>query len=240
MPVGHLRHHRVPKRLSLLVFALFFLIIEAQDQDPSSHPSSSFLLSPVHDEYIVLFGRRLAMGEQEARLSLIMGPAGPDSWEVVSRSNPATVFLNTSDFTLIKLFDIGLLEALKARADMSVVPQKMIRHKIVQTATSDEESVMEPGPRSRKLLGIGVADSIPFLLGAAKPWARGFTGAGVNVAVFDTGLADSHPHFRNVVARWDFTDDGIVDDIIGHGTFVAGVIASQSQSCPGFAPGKSE
>lgn len=53
--------------------------------------------------------------------------------------------------------------------------------------------------------------------------------------MFDTGLRNNHPHFRNVAEITNWTDEGTSDDGIGHGTFVAGVIASQDE-CLGFAP----
>lgn len=66
-------------------------------------------------------------------------------------------------------------------------------------------------------------------------WSKGHTGRGVKVAIFDTGLARSHPHFRRVTDRTNWTDEKHLDDGLGHGTFVAGVIASSSE-CLGFAP----
>ena len=66
-------------------------------------------------------------------------------------------------------------------------------------------------------------------------WSMGHTGKGVKVAVFDTGLARNHPHFRRVRDRTNWTDEKSLDDGLGHGTFVAGVISSVSD-CLGFAP----
>ena len=60
-------------------------------------------------------------------------------------------------------------------------------------------------------------------------------GKGVRVAVFDTGLPQNHPHFKRVRDRSNWTDEKSLDDGLGHGTFVAGVIASSSE-CLGFAP----
>ena len=60
-------------------------------------------------------------------------------------------------------------------------------------------------------------------------------GTGVKVAVFDTGLAKTHPHFKKIKERTNWTSEKTLDDGLGHGTFVAGVIAS-SQECLGFAP----
>ena len=66
-------------------------------------------------------------------------------------------------------------------------------------------------------------------------WSMGHSGKGVKVAVFDTGLAKSHPHFKRVRDRTNWTDEKSLDDGLGHGTFVAGVIASSAE-CLGFAP----
>ncbi|KAG7275301.1 hypothetical protein CRUP_018275 [Coryphaenoides rupestris] len=63
----------------------------------------------------------------------------------------------------------------------------------------------------------------------------GHTGSGVKVAVFDTGLSEKHPHFKNVKERTNWTNEKTLDDGLGHGTFVAGVIASMRE-CQGFAP----
>jgi len=63
----------------------------------------------------------------------------------------------------------------------------------------------------------------------------GITGAGVKVAVFDTGLAKSHPHFKKIRERSNWTNEKTFEDGLGHGTFVAGLVASSKQ-CLGFAP----
>ena len=55
------------------------------------------------------------------------------------------------------------------------------------------------------------------------------------MAIFDTGLPQNHPHFRHVRDRSNWTDEKSLEDGLGHGTFVAGVIASSSE-CLGFAP----
>lgn len=66
-------------------------------------------------------------------------------------------------------------------------------------------------------------------------WQMGVTGAGVKVAIFDTGLSKTHPHFKKVRERTNWTNEKTLNDELGHGTFVAGVIAS-SKECLGFAP----
>jgi membrane-bound transcription factor site-1 protease len=69
-------------------------------------------------------------------------------------------------------------------------------------------------------------------------WEQGFNGAGVRIAVFDTGIVDNSEQFPNVVERIDWTDEQTNEDLVGHGTFVAGVIAGHGE-CPGLAPGAS-
>ena len=86
-------------------------------------------------------------------------------------------------------------------------------------------------------------------IGADQVWAGSddmpaLNGAGVTVAVIDSGIDTRHNAFlrRRVLATKDFTGgDGI--DLYGHGTHVAGIIAGQAgrlaetQEYRGIAPG---
>eukprot|EP01135_Chromosphaera_perkinsii_P002906 Nk52_evm17s230 gene=Nk52_evmTU17s230 len=81
------------------------------------------------------------------------------------------------------------------------------------------------------------------VLGAEHLWRENIRGKGVRVAVFDSGVAENHPHFHakgtaGVVKRKDFTEEGFKGDgdLIGHGTFVCGLIASRAPKCRGLAP----
>jgi subtilisin family serine protease len=89
-----------------------------------------------------------------------------------------------------------------------------------------------------------LSQSVP-ALGATTFWTNGFTGAGESVGVLDTGLKANHPAFvgLNVVNRaflsWGKNDDPdgcfaddvtSTDDLQGHGTHVAGIVASQGSA----------
>lgn len=66
-------------------------------------------------------------------------------------------------------------------------------------------------------------------------WDQGIAGQGVRVAVFDTGLSANPDIFPNFVEIIDWTDENTNVDAVGHGTFVAGVIAGHGE-CGGLAP----
>ena len=66
----------------------------------------------------------------------------------------------------------------------------------------------------------------------------GYTGNGVKVAVFDTGLFTTNPKFAgNLVTGYNiFTGGGVTTDEAGsHGTFVSGIIAANMTGTPGVS-----
>ncbi|KNA22459.1 hypothetical protein SOVF_033990 [Spinacia oleracea] len=80
------------------------------------------------------------------------------------------------------------------------------------------------------------SSQVTSLFGSDSLWSKGYTGAKVKMAIFDTGIRANHPHFRNIKERTNWTNENTLNDNLGHGTFVAGVIAGQESECPGFAP----
>jgi len=56
----------------------------------------------------------------------------------------------------------------------------------------------------------------------------GYEGAGVVVALLDTGIDAGHPDLAaNIISGWNFIDNNSnVTDVDGHGTMVAGIVAS--------------
>lgn len=92
-----------------------------------------------------------------------------------------------------------------------------------------------PNAHSNRRLLRAIPRQITSILKADALWSVGITGKGVKVAVFDTGLSKTHPHFKKIKERTNWTNEKSLSDGISHGTFVAGVIAS-SKECLGFAP----
>ncbi|GAA2669779.1 MULTISPECIES: S8 family serine peptidase [Actinosynnema] len=75
-------------------------------------------------------------------------------------------------------------------------------------------------------------------IGAPAAWQAGLTGAGVVVAVLDTGVDETHPDLvGRQLAEADFTEDPDNTDEDGHGTHVASTIASGDATHRGVAPG---
>ena len=78
--------------------------------------------------------------------------------------------------------------------------------------------------------------SLPEAVRAVDVWNHGYSGKGVKVGVFDTGIKKDHPDVKNIDERTNWTHENTLDDGLGHGSFVAGVIAGIESGCPGIAP----
>lgn len=74
-------------------------------------------------------------------------------------------------------------------------------------------------------------------IGANLVQSSGITGKNVRVCVVDTGIDDTHPALNPLVAEIDFVNhDNDATDDHGHGTHVAGIIASRDALYKGVAP----
>ncbi|MBI5554144.1 MAG: S8 family serine peptidase, partial [Candidatus Diapherotrites archaeon] len=72
--------------------------------------------------------------------------------------------------------------------------------------------------------------SVP-LISAPAIWNYGYQGNDVRVAVLDTGIDSAHPVLAGkVVLARNFTTASSVNDVAGHGTHVAGIIAGTSET----------
>ena len=78
-------------------------------------------------------------------------------------------------------------------------------------------------------------DSVP-LLHVPPLHDAGLSGAGVRIAIVDTGIDDTHPDVHGrIAALRDFSGAGPRDDV-GHGTHVAGIAAGSGTVYRGVAP----
>jgi len=193
----------------------------------------------VQNEFIIIFNRYLPHEEHPNELTKILGDTG---WELIERNNPSRRF--PSDFALIKTHK-SQFENIDTTLVKHILPQRRIEH-VLKSIPQYSEGVLHGRKRTtfseedlsttfqtRKLHSSLI--QVSHLFNADYLWDKGYTGTGVKIAIFDTGLRADHPHFRNVKERTNWTDENTLNDGLGHGTFVAGVIASQSE-CLGFAP----
>jgi subtilisin family serine protease len=71
-------------------------------------------------------------------------------------------------------------------------------------------------------------------IGVPAAWQAGYTGAGVTVAVLDTGIDITHPDLADaVIDARDFSQDGNTDDWFGHGTHIASIITGNGAASGG-------
>lgn len=67
-------------------------------------------------------------------------------------------------------------------------------------------------------------------IGISYAWEKGLSGEGVRIGIIDSGIRQTHKDLAGaaILEGYDYLDrDTISEDTVGHGTFVAGMIAAQ-------------
>lgn len=210
----------------------------------------------VENEFIITFNGYYLSSARSRFITSALRDADADSWDILPRTNPA--YALPSDFEVLKIRNhtrkgVSALE--DHPAVKRVTQQKMVTRSVKSLPEVDDEYMpwRSSRPTKRTSLSLGssfwhstgrytnrrllraVPREITSALQADILWEMGYSGSGIRVAIFDTGLSEKHPHFKNIMERTDWTNEKTQDDGLGHGTFVAGVISSQTD-CKGFAP----
>ncbi|CAM8938679.1 hypothetical protein QQ045_014903 [Rhodiola kirilowii] len=192
----------------------------------------------------------------EEHLEYLKGNVRAGGWEWIERRNPAARY--PTDFGLVAIQDSVRERLIEEFGILELVKDVTVDHSFKKELMEErgggvgfEEVEKRPGKMFTSMsFDEGDGDNFPVLgrhlnmqrsqvtslFGAEALWKMGYTGAKVKMAIFDTGIRGDHPHFRNIKERTNWTNEDTLNDNLGHGTFVAGVIAGQDEECLGFAP----
>lgn len=210
--------------------------------------------------YIVRF---VEYKDAEDHRAYLQGKIGLDGWEWIERRNPAAKF--PTDFGVVAIDDsvrtalIEEFERLELVKDVSA--DLSYSRSVLAEGDGRVGAFVDGKKRPGKIFSsmsycegecyaTAISNStiswnrqllmqryqVTSFFGARGLWEKGYTGAKVKMAIFDTGIRANHPHFRNIKERTNWTNEDTLNDNLGHGTFVAGVIAGQYDECLGFAP----
>ncbi|XP_047970773.1 subtilisin-like protease SBT6.1 isoform X1 [Salvia hispanica] len=249
---------RLTALTSLIVILLSYHAYRFPNRTPISTPSLTPPPNSTATNHIIRFLQYNNAHELRAYLERHVKCSG---WKWVERPNPAASF--PTDFALVAIEDrrrefligeFGKLELVKdVSFDLSYQRVVLSAHeesgagafvdgkkkrpgKIFTSMSFTERENSAPANASWRRSLMMQKSQVTSLFGADALWKKGYTGAKVKMAIFDTGIRANHPHFRNIKERTNWTNEDTLNDNLGHGTFVAGVIAGQDEECLGFAP----
>ena len=173
--------------------------------------------------FLIAFSPLVAAGELKPDLSDIISETPADEKVPViilfhEKPTPADISIIKSDGASIK-YQYTIIDALAAQVPAQAA-DKIAKRAFVK--------LVEPDYKVKLVLD----RSIPQIQ-ADKVWEAGITGKDVDVAVLDTGIHDEHPSLT-IEKEVDYTGEG-TDDLHGHGTHVAGIIASTDSTYRGVA-----
>ncbi|KAG5582586.1 hypothetical protein H5410_053213 [Solanum commersonii] len=200
-----------------------------QDQQKQQSDSRSYIVRFYHYK------------EAEAHWNYLQDNLKFKGWQWIERKNPAARF--PTDFSLVAIDESVKELLLEKFIELNLVKDVSLDLRYQRIVLEEKNEKIGAFANGKKRPGKmftamsfseEISSHIPF--GAHELWSKGITGAKVKMAIFDTGIRAGHLHFRNIKERTNWTNEDTLNDNVGHGTFVAGVIAGQDEECLGFAP----
>lgn len=136
---------------------------------------------------------------------------------------------------------ISYNKKIKANYSTFLNPRRKVEHTVFKNSANEGMRNMktDTAPKAdlkRELFLRGDYTNLYDDLELWKYHDEGFTGKGVKIAIFDSGISKHAEPQLNIAAKIDFTNDSENDDATSHGTFIASVIGSKNNKCPGIAP----
>ena len=138
--------------------------------------------------------------------------------------------------------DAGLPSEILARFGASVRQTHRRAGVVVVDVPADRQPGLAAALRAAGISARPPFPVVPFLnetvplLRVPAAWQQGFRGAGVRVAIVDTGIDATHPDLvSRIAAHADFSGAGEHDDV-GHGTHVTGIVVGGGAVYRGVAP----
>ncbi len=160
---------------------------------------------------------------------------GSNIYATVEENDYLIMFDNTTSRVEVTA-ESGIKKDIKeTHENINVVKATMTNDEAKELRKDEGVKVIIPDLKTKVL-----ADEVTWsttMMQAPAAWNTGYSGLGVKVAVLDTGIAN-HTDLT-IVGRKDFiTTGGTASDVHGHGTAVAGVIASKNNNAGiiGIAP----
>ena len=194
-------------------------------------------VNATYEQFIVRFQDYRFSGEHKKRLQSAVSEDRGLIW--IDRRNEASKY--TTDFGVFKLPNdakqeatLQIINSLKKVRDVFI--DKVVREPQEYKSSGYPDIPFErkervSGPKSNFTL-----HQINSLYQPEKLWQEGFTGQGIRVGIFDTGIGANEDRVRNIKWRSNWTFQPTRSDGHGHGTSMAGSVASIDPECPGTAP----